>query len=178
MAYSALPTWPLILFGILEPVALCVDFRVFWAYEKRLVLTVGSISGYITVLHSPAQYYADQTPNAELSKLVFTSQALSLTLQLGNVLLLLAAVAIICCWTIHPEISRRYLIVVALADLGHIYAAYRGLGDSTFWDPTQWNDMAYGNIGASAFLHINRWLTIAGAFGKLGSLTRDGRKKQ
>lgn len=132
--------------------------------------------GYATALRNPAQYYADQTPNAELSKLVFTPQALSLTLQLGNVLLLLAAIALICCWTTHPEIARRYLIVVALADLGHIYAAYRGLGDSAFWDVTQWNDMAYGNIGASAFLHINRWLTVAGVFGRLGPYTSNSKK--
>ncbi|KIV80438.1 hypothetical protein PV11_07936 [Exophiala sideris] len=158
MAYSTLPTWPLILFGVLEPVAL--------------------IWGYITALRRPEQYYADQTPNPELSKLVFSSQALSMTLQLGNVLLLLAAVAVICCWTTHPEIARRYLIVVALADLGHIYAAYRGLGDSTFWNPALWNDMAYGNIGASAFLHINRWLTVAGAFGKLCSHTSNSRKNK
>jgi len=150
MVYSVLPTWPLLLFGVLEPVALV------WGYS-------------ISLLH-PDQYYADQVPNAEVSKLVFTPQALSLTLQLGNVLLLLAAIAVICCWTSHPEVARRYLIAVALADLGHIYAAYCGLGDQLFFNPAQWNDMAYGNIGASAFLHINRWLTVAGIFGKLGAI--------
>ncbi|KAK5198864.1 hypothetical protein LTR72_005167 [Exophiala xenobiotica] len=149
MPYSALPTWPLILFGVLEPVAL--------------------VWGYATALRTPEQYYADQTPNAELAKLVFTPQALSLTLQLGNVLLLLAAMAIICCWTTHADVTQKYLIAVALADLGHIYAAYRGLGDTVFWDVTQWNEMAYGNIGASSFLHINRWMTVAGLFGRLGA---------
>jgi len=156
MPYSALPTWPLLLFGVLEPIAL--------------------VWGYLTALRHPELFYADQVPNAEVAKLVFTHQALSLTLQLGNVLLLLAAIAIICCWTRHPEIARRYLISVAFADIGHIYAAYRGLGPEVFWDLTQWNDMAYGNIGASAFLHINRWLTVVGLFGKLASYT-DASKK-
>ncbi len=137
---------------------------------------MSSVWGYFISLLHPDQYYTDQVPNAEASKLVFTPQALSLTLQLGNVLLLLAAIAVICCWTSHPEVARRYLIAVALADLGHIYAAYRGLGDTVFFNPAQWNDMAYGNIGASAFLHINRWLTVAGFFGKLGAIN-DAAKK-
>lgn len=131
----------------------------------------------MTVLQHPQQYYADQAPHADVSKLIFTPQALSVTLQLGNVFLLLAAIAVICCWTKHPEIARRYLIAVAFADLGHIYAAYKGLGHEVFWDLTQWNDVAYGNIGASAFLHINRWLTVAGLFGKLASSSVAAGKK-
>jgi len=158
MAYSALPIWPLLLFGVLEPIAL--------------------VWGYVAALRDPELYYSAQVPNAaEVSKLVFTPQALSLTLQLGNVLLLLAAIAVLCCWTRHPEIAREYLIIVALADIGHIYAAYKGLGPEVFWDLTQWNDMAYGNIGVSAFLHINRWLTVAGLFGKLTPYTDASKKK-
>jgi hypothetical protein len=137
--------------------------------ELFLLTRSSSVWGYATALRTPEQYYADQTPNAELAKLGFTPQALSLTLQLGNVLLLLAAMAIICCWTTHADVTQKYLVAVALADLGHIYGAYRGLGDTVFWDVTQWNEMAYGNIGASSFLHINRWMTVAGLFGRLGA---------
>ncbi|KAJ9642135.1 hypothetical protein H2204_002504 [Knufia peltigerae] len=149
MAYSALPTWPLILFGILDPLAL--------------------VWGFATAILGPKQYYADQSPNADLSSLTFTPQALSLTLQLGNVFLLMVAIAITCCWTTHAEITRRYLIAVAIADLAHIYAAYCGTGNDVFWDFSQWNQMAYGNIGGSLFMHVNRVLTVAGVFGKLGT---------
>lgn len=81
----------------------------------------------------------------------------------------MAAIAITCCWTTHAEIARRYLIAVAIADLAHIYAAYCGLGNIVFWDLSQWNQMAYGNIGGSLFMHVNRVLTVAGVFGRLGT---------
>ncbi|KIW77711.1 hypothetical protein Z517_07544 [Fonsecaea pedrosoi CBS 271.37] len=156
MALSALPVWPLVLFGILEPASLT------WAY-------------FITFFQ-PQQYYADQAPNTTITDLLFTPNALSLTLQLGNVFLLLAAMAVICCFTTHAEIARRYLIAVALADLGHIYSIYCALGDKVFWDLNQWNVMIYSNIGVSAFLHVNRLMTVTGMFGRLG--TRENATKK
>ncbi|EXJ64732.1 hypothetical protein A1O7_01070 [Cladophialophora yegresii CBS 114405] len=158
MAISALPAWPLILFGVLEPAALV------WAY-------------FIT-LYDPQQYYADQAPQSLRSDHVFAPQSLSLTLQLGNVFLLLAAMAVICCFTTHAEIARRYLIAVALADLGHIYSVYGALGDKVFWDLNQWNQMTASNVGVSVFLHINRLLTVAGLFGKLGAGTDASKKSR
>jgi hypothetical protein len=92
-----------------------------------------------------------------------------LTLQIGNVFALLAALAVICCFTTHPEIPKRYLFVVALADLGHIYSYYPALGSEAFWDVTQWNQMVWGGVGVSLFLHLNRLLTLAGLFGKIGT---------
>jgi len=157
MAISALPYWPLLLFGILEPAALV------WAYGITLT--------------DPQQYYADQVPQGVLSDHVFTPQSLSLTLQLGNVFLLLAAMAVICCFTTHAEIARRYLIAVALADLGHVYSLYCGMGEKVFWDLNQWNTMAYSNIGISLFLHVNRLMTVAGVFGKLGTRATTSKKR-
>lgn len=98
----------------------------------------------------------------------FPGQALAMSLQMGNVLLLLAAVAVICCFSPSRATARWYLIAVALADYGHIYATYRGVGPDVFWDPRRWNDMVAGNIGASAVLNLGRWLTVLGAFGRLG----------
>jgi hypothetical protein len=148
MAISSLPTYPLLLFGIIEPALLV------WAYFVNIT--------------DPQQYYLDQAPATLLTTTPFPNQALSVTLQLGNVLLLLAAIAIICCFTPHPEISRRYLIAVALADLGHIYATYASVGEKVFWDLNQWNSMMMGNVGVSVFLHVQRWMTVLGMFGRLG----------
>jgi hypothetical protein len=148
MAMSSLPTYPLLLFGIIEPVMLV------WAY--------------IINLTNPQQYYLDQAPTTLLTTTSFPAQALSTTLQLGNVLLLLAAIALICCFTPHTEISRRYLIAVALADLGHIYATYASVGEKVFWDLNQWNQMMMANVGVSIFLHVQRWMTVMGMFGRLG----------
>jgi len=57
-------------------------------------------------------------------------------------------------------------MVVALADLGHIYAVYRVWG-SVFWDLGLWNDMMWGNVGVSTFLHVNRLATLLGLFGSV-----------
>ncbi|KEF58441.1 uncharacterized protein A1O9_06367 [Exophiala aquamarina CBS 119918] len=152
MAYTALPTWPLILFGILEPVAL--------------------IWGYSVTLLNPESYFLDQVPNTTLASVaghLVPVHGLALTYQLGNVFIVLAAVAIICTHTTHTDIIKKYLLAIALGDLGHIYACYRTLETNIFWDITQWNDMAWGNIFVSAFLHVNRLATVAGLFGKVVS---------
>lgn len=97
----------------------------------------------------------------------FPGQALSVTLQLGNVLLLLAAMALVCCFSPSSATAKWYLIAVAFADWGHIYASYRSLEAEVFWHPAQWNGIVAGSIGVSAFLNLARWMTVAGAFGPL-----------
>ena len=137
---------------------------------------MNSVWAYVLTLIDPQRYYADQAPQGILSDHVFTPQSLSLTLQFGNVLLLLAAMAIVCCFTNHAEVARRYLIAVALADVGHIYSVYTALGDKVFWDLNEWNQMMAGNVGVTIFLNINRWLTVAGLFGKIGGRASAGKK--
>lgn len=85
--------------------------------------------------------------------------------MLANIYLLLAALAIICCFSPSATTTKWYLIAVALGDYGHIYASYRGLPPHVFWDVGQWNQVVWGNIGASVVLNVVRWLTILGAFG-------------
>lgn len=93
-------------------------------------------------------------------------QAEVLTLQFVNILLLLAAVAVICCWTKDKNVTWWYMVAVCFADWGHIYGVYRGVGKEVFWDVKGWNDMTWGSVGGSAFLHVNRLLTLAGVFGR------------
>ncbi|ORY61201.1 uncharacterized protein BCR38DRAFT_439563 [Pseudomassariella vexata] len=145
MAITSLPAWPLILFGVLEPIALG------WAW--------------ITTMNDPFQYFNDQAPNYPQERDDFPPQALILTLMMANVLLLLAAVAVICCFTTRASVTKWYLFAVALADFGHIYATYKGVGPEHFWNLGKWNHMVWGNVGVSAFLNVNRWLTLLGAFG-------------
>lgn len=87
--------------------------------------------------------------------------------MLANVYLLLAALAIICCFSSSATTAKWYLIAVAFADYGHIYASYAGLDSHVFWDVALWNDMIWGNIGASIVLNVVRWLTVWGVFGRL-----------
>ena len=59
-------------------------------------------------------------------------------------------------------------MVLACGDTGHILANYAVLESAFFWNPGGWNDMAWGNIGVSVFLCINRIATLLGVFGKIG----------
>ncbi|KAI0174192.1 hypothetical protein BJ166DRAFT_140735 [Pestalotiopsis sp. NC0098] len=141
---TCLPTWPFLLFGVVEPLLL--------------------VYAYFVGMRDPLAFYADQVPNVAAAG--FPPQALSLTLQLQNVYLLLAALAVITCYTGRdPATARLYLAAVALADLGHIYASYAALGRDAFFDTAGWNHMIWGNVGVSAFLHLNRLFTLFGLFG-------------
>lgn len=65
-------------------------------------------------------------------------------------------------------VARGYLVVVAIADLGHIYSSYLGMGEKYFLDLNSWNQMAWANIGVSVFLCLNRLATVSGVFGRIG----------
>jgi hypothetical protein len=176
-----------------------------------------------TALSNPQEYHNAQVPSA-IPYPTMTPGTTALVLQLGNVLLLLAALAILCCWTPHPEIARRYLLIVAVADIGHIYSCYAAMGSTQVWDFANYNEMgayasnpmaqswisgiafrffcvfvrlspfgtfsmfrfswspgfestswiiplmdrvAWGNIGGSAFLCVNRIATVLGLFGEI-----------
>jgi len=76
-------------------------------------------------------------------------------------------------------LCRYYLTIVAFADLGHIYSSYVGMGSTYFWDVGSWNDMAWGNVGVSVFLCINRIATVLGVFGSIVDKSNvDGRRKK
>lgn len=130
----------------------------------------------MTILQDASKFYAGQAPNQPITAAAFTPQAQALTLQMGNVFLLLAGMALICCWTKHHEIAFWYLLVVGFADFGHIWASRQAVGPEYFWNPARWNDMFWGNVGCSAFLNVNRWLTVLGIFGKLGEGMKEGKK--
>ncbi|KAL2261269.1 hypothetical protein VTK26DRAFT_4490 [Humicola hyalothermophila] len=155
MAHSTLPTFPMIIFGIVEP------FLLTWAY--------------VTGIRDPASYFAKQIPGPPGSggsaAAAFPPEAASVTLQLVNVLLLLAPMAVVCCFSRDPATARGYLFAVALADYGHMYAIYRAVGHEVFFDVARWNDMVAGGIGVSAVLNVLRWTTLLGVFGPI-----DGRR--
>ena len=88
--------------------------------------------------------------------------------MLGNVFLLLAGLAVLCCFFGDAKVARGYLAIVAIADVGHIYCSYLGMGEKYFWDLNLWNRMVWSNVGVSAFLCVNRIATVSGVFGKVG----------
>ena len=87
-----------------------------------------------------------------------TPDAHIVTLQPGNVYLLLALLAIfILVTTTDPRVVEVYVISLAIADVGHMGTTMWVLGWDRVIDIRGWNSMACGNIAASAFLLIT-WI--------------------
>jgi hypothetical protein len=87
------------------------------------------------------------------------------------VFLLLAGMAVLCTViTRDTNVTKWYLIMVACGDIGHMYANYAVMGSQVFWDFGQYNEIMWGNVAVTLFLHVNRLATLAGLFGKLGRL--------
>ncbi|KAJ6157532.1 hypothetical protein N7470_005124 [Penicillium chermesinum] len=143
---TVFPTWPNILFGIIEPISLIsgavapiVDLNYF-------------ISGQAYHLAAPAT----QHPST-----------VALAYQLANLygLLFLVGVGVLHS-TSEPRVARNYLIACAIADVGHLYATYVAMGWEAYMDVGAWNALAWGNIGFTAFLLLNRLVYFSGAFGE------------
>ncbi|CAP61242.1 uncharacterized protein PODANS_3_11575 [Podospora anserina S mat+] len=103
----------------------------------------------------------------------FSPQAEIVTLQLINVFLLLAGLAVVCCFSKDRFVVKGYCTVVALADYGHIWSVYKGLGPEAFWEFGKWNDLVWGGVLASALLNLVRWGVVFDVFGRL----KDGEEK-
>lgn len=67
--------------------------------------------------------------------------------QLGNAFGLLAMVGAAVLYTTNePKVVRNYLVALWIADIGHVYLTYRGLGSDRFMDVASWNAMTWGNV--------------------------------
>lgn len=98
--------------------------------------------------------------------------------QLGNMYLLIALVGVaILSSTSEPKVVRNYFIALAIGDLGHLYVTYLGTGWSYLFNVSQWNAMAWGNIGMTSFLLVNRLAYFLGMFGDTGAASI-GKKMQ
>ncbi|CAI6340157.1 unnamed protein product [Periconia digitata] len=141
-----LPFWPALVFTYLEPISLIVGLQ--------------------AAFSNPKDFVARQMPSATGP---IPDGAIILTYTIGNVFLLLAFLGILCtAVTRDTRVTQLYLFFVAVGDLGHIYASYKVMGQEMFLDLNNYNDMMWGNIGVSAFLHVNRLATLLGVFGKVG----------
>ncbi|KAM7210601.1 hypothetical protein V8F06_014009 [Rhypophila decipiens] len=149
MPRTLLPKIPFVVFAVIEPALLYMAHR----------------SG----MNSPQEFFAGLVPEHPITAKEFPPQALGMTLQMANVMLLLALLALVACFSQDSFTVKTYLAAVALADYGHIYGAYKAVGDEYFWNVRGWNDVVIGHVGVSAVLNLFRLLTLAGAFGKIGN---------
>ncbi|QQK48210.1 Pyridoxamine 5'-phosphate oxidase family protein [Penicillium digitatum] len=90
------PTWPHILFGVLEPISLALG-SVFPVYDLR-----GFIAGQTPTIVAPATLHPS---------------SIALAYQLGNLYSLLFLVGVgVCHATTEPRVLHNYLIGLAIAD--------------------------------------------------------------
>lgn len=179
MTRSILPTFPLIVLGVIEPLMLyvphsahpsnCPNHSQFPSLEAyRVGIINPGAQHYFTRQLPPDLLYTTKTTQPP----EFSPQAETVTLQLVNVFLLLAGLAVVCCFSKDKWTVKGYCVVVGLADYGHIWSIYKGLGAEAFWEFGKWNDLVWGGVLASALLNLVRWGVVFDAFGRL----KDGEK--
>ena len=139
---SVLPPVPNYVFTVFEPLSLSVSRDPVW----RDILRSSRAAGFAAACFFPEKFAADQiakTPVQALSR-----NTLMLTLQLGNLYLLMAFMGVaILYYTADPKILRNYVIALALGDVGHLVTTYVGMGSDGFIDISGWNANALGNVG-------------------------------
>lgn len=124
--------------------------------------TVGSLYSFFL----PENFVASQAP-FQPTPLPLPASTHVITLQLGYVYLLLMLLGVAVMYTTsEPRVLRHYLMALGVADWAHIYCVYMGLGWKRFFDVASWNALTWGNIGVTAFLHLNRVGYLLGFLGR------------
>jgi len=125
---SQLPTFPRVVFTIFEPISL--------------------LAGAIPAIFTPDWFISEQI--ASPVPVSSTAQAQLAAQQLGNCYFLafLLGVAVLYS-TSEIRVVRNYLVALWIADISHIAITAVGLGYETTMAPGTWNNMAWGNIGAT-----------------------------
>ena len=143
---AVLPTIPHFVFTIFEPLSL--------------------VAGFVMPIVDTQSFVNQQIPSTLLSTpLTATNQILAL--QLANVYGLIGMIGIAVLYsTTEATVVRNYLLACAVADIGHLWFTYVGMGYDAFWDVQGWNSLGWGNIGITAFLFVVRVLYLTGLLGQ------------
>ena len=86
--------------------------------------------GAYTAFSDPQDYVAQQVPS-KIPHASLSANNTIIALQLGNVFLLLGGIAVLVCFFSDRVTAKGYLLIIAFADLGHIYSSYVGMGKAT-----------------------------------------------
>ncbi|KAL8691927.1 MAG: hypothetical protein Q9218_002935 [Villophora microphyllina] len=141
---TILPPFPRVIFTIFEPLA--------------------TIGAYLSTIFDTSSFAEAQVPSTIPTPLTPTSRILAL--QLGNCYGLLGLIAVAVLYsTSEPKVVRNYLIACAIADVGHLWATYDGLGYANFVDIKGWSHLSWGNIAITLFLFIVRIGYLIGLLG-------------
>ncbi|BCR91549.1 uncharacterized protein ACHE_70392S [Aspergillus chevalieri] len=157
MVSTIFPTWPHLLFGVIEPISL--------------------IAGWALPIIDLNWFILDQAPNPDLISDAIHPSSIALAYQLANLYGLLFLLGVgICYTTTEPKVLRNYLFCLAVADFGHIYVTYLAMGAEATFDVAGWNLLTWGNISITGFLFVNRLAYLAGVFGDAKSPLEDKKR--
>ena len=131
-----------------------------------MLMILLSLAGFVAPILNTRYFVSAQMPS-RLPAIPLTATSQVLALQLGNVYGLVGMIGVgVLYSTSEAIVVRNYLIACAIADVGHLYAIYHVIGHANFVDVRGWNQMAWGNIGVTAFLLLVRLMYFWGVFGK------------
>jgi hypothetical protein len=75
------------------------------------------------------------------------------------------------------HVVRNLITTLAVADIGHMYAMYAVIGLEAFLDVGSWSPVAWGSIGFTAFLFVNRVAYLLGVFGSEAATTSEKKRE-
>ncbi|OKL63560.1 hypothetical protein UA08_01928 [Talaromyces atroroseus] len=151
------PTWPFILFAVVEPISMVAGTL------APIIDTNNFIAGQFSLAHPPA--------------LPHHPSVLALNYQLANIYGLVGLLGVgIVYGTSEPHVLRNAVLALAIADLGHLYATYAAMGPELYFDVASWSPVAWGNIGFTAFLFLNRVAYMLGLFGSKSAKASKSKK--
>lgn len=124
----------------------------------------------------PEHFLASQSSSVEPNFLLpLTPSIISTLSQLANVYLVIATLYVMVCHiATDPKVVKGFFVLVALADVGHIFSIYMGMGGwkGGFGDLGNWGGAEWVNVGGALFMMINKVGTFMGWFGEIGWETR------
>ena len=132
-----------------------------------------SIVGYFAAYKNTTSFVADQYPSSLPADVLLTPNAQILAYQIGNLYGLMAILGLaILNITDDPRIVKAYILCLAIGDIGHVAPTIWVLGWDRAVDFQNFNYMAWGNLGGTAFLFVVRLAYLMGLFGKSGEMKR------
>lgn len=124
------------------------------------------VAGALAPFLDTDNFIAGQFSLAHAPALPHHPSVLALAYQLGNIYGLVGLLGVgIIYGTSEPHVLRNAVIALAVADVGHLCATYAAMGPEFYFDVASWSPVAWGNIGFTAFLFVNRVAYLLGLFG-------------
>ncbi|RPB01458.1 hypothetical protein L873DRAFT_1676230 [Choiromyces venosus 120613-1] len=110
---------------------------------------------------SPEAFLAEQIPPIPEQVPAISPNVRASLLQLANCYLLLSMCSTaVLRSTGEKSVVRRFLFAFLLGDVGHVYLTYAAVGAEYFFNPSQWNFLAHGNITFTIFLSLTRGIYL------------------